>query len=150
MKISKTRALNNMELYCCNMKSLKNIFKDRDVDVSFGSFQYSRNMTRNSLYHFPKGKGKIVVLALFTVEKRREGYMGFTNCSRLSIQSIDKNSVPNNLQERFEKEALPKMVEFFDKHIDYDVKLNQRAHELIVGIEDLNFKFYEKQIFKMM
>ena len=148
MKIGRTRALNNTEMYCCNIKAIKKAFVDRDVEVSFGSFQASRNMIRNSLYHFPKNKGEIIVLALFTVEKRRIGVFDFEFSSSISIQSVEKKVVPNDLQKIFEKEALPKMVEFFDKYIDYDVKQNQQAHKLIVGIKDTKIQFYEKAVFR--
>lgn len=150
MKIREAKALNAMEMYCCTKKSLKNAFKDRDVEISFGNFQYSRNMIRNSLYYLPKEKGKIIILLVFTVEKRREGFLGFTACSRMHIQSIDKSAVFSDLPKRFEKEVLPKLIEFFDEYIDYDVKTNQQANELIVGVDDFQFKFYRKKVLKKM
>lgn len=150
MKIREARALNVTEIYCCSKKSLKEAFKDRDVEISFGRFQHSRDMIRNSLYYLPKEKGKIIILLVFTVEKRREGFLGFTACSRMHIQSIDKNTVFSDLPERFEKEVIPKLIEFFDRYIDYDVKTNQQANELIVGVDDSQFKFYEKKVFKKM
>lgn len=150
MKIRESRALNAIETYCCTQKGLKDAFKDRDIEVSFGSFQHSRNMIRNSLYFLPKEKGKIIILLVFTVEKRREGFLGFTACSRMHIQSVAKNAVFSDLQERFEKEVFPKLIEFFDKHIDYDIRTNQQANELIVGIDNLQFKYYENRVFRKM
>lgn len=150
MKIRETRALNTNEIYCCTKKNLNEAFKDRDIEVSFGSFQYSRDMTRNSLYFLPKEKGKIIILLILTVEKRREGFLGFTDCSRMHIQSIVKNAVFSDLQERFQKEVVPKLAVFFDKYIDYDVKMYQQAHELIVGVDDSQFKFYENKVYRKM
>lgn len=39
MKILETRALNDVETYCCSVKTLKEAFKDRDVKVYFGGTQ---------------------------------------------------------------------------------------------------------------
>lgn len=148
MEIRESRALNVTEMYCCSKKSLKDAFKERDVKIYFGTIQHSRNIIRNSLYYLPEEKGRIMVLLNFTVEKRREGPLGLPVYSSMYVYSIDKNSVFSNFQERFKKEVVPKLIEFFDKHIDYDVKTNQQAHELIVGVAGEQFKFYEKVVFK--
>ncbi len=150
MEIHESRALNVTEIYCCSKKSLKDAFKERDVKIYFGTIQHSRNIVRNSLYHLPKEKGRIIVLLDFIVEKRREGLLGYPVCSSMYIYSIDKNAVFGNLHERFEKEVVPKLIEFFDTYIDYDVKTNQQANELIVGVDDSQFRFYEKKVFKKM
>ena len=148
MKIIKTRALNDVETYCCSIKTLKEAFKDRDVKVYFGDIQGSRDMLRNSLYFLPNEEGKIIILLVFTVEKRRKGILGYDSSSSMYIQSVYKNAVFSDLQDRFKKEVVPKLVDFFDKYIDYDVATNQQANELIVGVEDSQFKFYEKKVFR--
>jgi len=150
MKIRESRALNVTEIYCCSKKSLKDAFKERDVKIYFGAIQHSRNMCRNSLYYLPKEKGRIIVLLSFTVEKRREGLLGYPTYSTMYIYSVDKKNVFSDLQERFEKEVIPKLIDFFDENIDYDVKTNQQANELIVGIDDSQFKFYENKVYRKM
>ena len=119
MKILETRALNDVETYCCSVKTLKEAFKDRDLKVYFGGIQGSRNMLRNSLYFLPNEEGKIIILLVFTVEKRRKGILSYDSSSSMYIQSVYKNAVFSDLQDRFKKEVVPKLVDFFDKYIDY-------------------------------
>ncbi|MBQ8447040.1 MAG: hypothetical protein IJX31_04605 [Clostridia bacterium] len=152
MKIHCSLALNNNETYCCSKKSIKDTFGERDVEVSFGRFQFYRNQRDNSLYFFPKDKGEIMVLAVLNVQKRRKHAHTIIRevYSRLSIQRIEKKRFSDEQKEYFAQKLLPKMVAFFDEYIDYDVTYHQRSNIMIIGLRGEEWIIETKKEFHIM
>lgn len=136
MRIRCSLALNENETYCCSKKRLKEAFAERDLEISLGRYQGFRNQRHNSRYFFPRSKGEIIVLAILNVQKRRKSITTGESYSRLSIQRVAKKDFSEKQKILFEREVLPKLVDFFDKHIDYDVTFHQHSNVMLVGVRN--------------
>lgn len=118
---------NKSEKYCCSLSVVKEIFKNTNIKVNFGSFGRKYSPLPNEVgYDFYKKNIKGNVISKISIE--------YGNCNpMISFYIINNDEYSPILQEKFENEILDEMLNFYTNNILLTNKLSLLLVELIDG-----------------
>lgn len=112
MRIYK-RPTNVNEIYCFQVKNVKNTFSDTQVRAFFGSFAREYKPLPNEIdYKFAKKEVKGTIVANFSID------YGFQNVATLSIYVVKKNNMVFHYDEQL---LLDQLKKFYYENINSNI-----------------------------
>jgi hypothetical protein len=102
------RPLSKGEIYCCSLKSAKDLFKNTAVKLNFtyGGREFSKGL-QHPIYRYAKRNVKGKVIAYTTISLREESPL-------LNFFELKESEYPQELREEFETKLLPEFYRIYN------------------------------------
>ena len=131
-------AISETHLYCIDKNSIKQLFDDYDIEISF---KKGNVLPYKNAKCLPEKSAKYKVATLL-VSKTRTIQFGGYNAIRhplLFFYSVDRKYLSAELKEQFANEILPTIYHKFISHKDDDYEVNNCEYSMTVYISDGTF-----------
>ena len=127
-----SRPLNPGESFCTRIKTAKELFKNTEVKLCFGEFRrYYRPYPNEIGYTYYKKNIRGEVVAHMVIHPG-------VDCPLLSFYVVKATTISNEMQSKFEKVVLPKLLDIYIQSLSCDIEYSK---PFVVGVELLNDEF---------